>query len=111
MRLLSLLIFGVCYFISPAQTLTVFEQNSQNPISGVVIFNKEKSKILTTDLDGKTDISEFNEDELIFFQNLLYEEKALTKAKIIQQGLIVYLNIKIENLNEVVISASKFEQS
>nr|WP_321227421.1 TonB-dependent receptor [uncultured Psychroserpens sp.] len=108
LRLSVLLIFS--FLISNSQTVTVLEEGSNEPVSGVAIFNIKKDKSAITDLDGKASLELFDTNETIFFQSLLYKKRAL---KITKSGVdfTVYLLPKIEDLNQIVISASKFEQS
>ncbi|MFD2916781.1 TonB-dependent receptor [Psychroserpens luteus] len=108
LRLSVLLIFS--FLISNSQTVTVLEEGSNEPVSGVAIFNIKKDKSAITDLDGKASLELFDTNETIFFQSLLYKKRAL---KITKSGVdfTVYLVSKIEDLNQIVISASKFEQS
>ncbi|WP_047552002.1 TonB-dependent receptor [Psychroserpens sp. Hel_I_66] len=107
-RLSILLLFSI--IICNSQTVTVLEEGTNEPISGVSIFNLEKDKSVITDLDGKALLNDFRLDEVIYFQNLLYKKKSI---KISNKDLdfTVYLVPKIEDLNQIVISASKFEQS
>ncbi|MGG5487680.1 TonB-dependent receptor [Gaetbulibacter sp. PBL-D1] len=94
-----------------AQQIQVLEKGTNLPISGVTIYNSEKSKSVITDIDGYTTLSQFDDNETIFFQNLLYQKLKTTKAEIASNNFIVYLTQNVEGLNEVVVSASKFEQS
>ncbi|WP_298900829.1 TonB-dependent receptor [uncultured Psychroserpens sp.] len=103
-----LLIFS--FLFCEAQTITVLEEGTTEPISGVAIFNFKKDKSVITNIDGKASLELFTENETIYLQNILYKKKAI---KITQLGVdfTVYLTPRIEDLNEVVVSASKFEQS
>lgn len=94
-----------------SQQIKVLEFNSESPISGVSIYNAEKSKVVITDLDGRASLDEFETNETLYFQSLLYKTKTLKKGTILNNNSIVYLELKIEDLDQVVISASKFEQS
>lgn len=98
-------------FFSNAQTIRVLEENTQTPISGVTIFNQKKDKSVITDLDGKASIDHFADDEILYFQNILYVKKAIKKSKIIANDLVVFMTQSVEGLDQVVISASKFKQS
>ncbi|TDY13733.1 TonB-dependent receptor [Meridianimaribacter flavus] len=94
-----------------AQQIQVIEKGTNLPISGVTIYNSDKSKSVITDIDGYTILSQFDDNEAIFFQNLLYQKLRTTKEEIASNNFIVYLTQNVEGLNEVVVSASKFEQS
>ena len=93
------------------QTVTVLEKGSNEPIPGIALYNLKKSKTLVTDLNGQVSLDIFNDTEIIFFKSFLYEKLQLTKSKIAKKNYIVYLIPKVEDLKQIVISASKFEQS
>ena len=105
---LFILLFSQLVF---SQSITVLEQDSNEPIPGVALYNLNKTKYVITDINGKAKLDNFNDRETIYFQNLLYEKLQLKKIEIADKNYIIYLNLKIESLNQIVISASKFEQS
>ena len=93
------------------QTVTVLEKGSNEPIPGIALYNLKKSKTLVTDLNGQVSLDIFTDTEIIIFKSFLYEKLQLTKSKIAKKNYIVYLIPKVEDLKQIVISASKFEQS
>lgn len=93
------------------QTVTVLEKDNLTPIPGVALYNLKKNKTQVTDLNGKASLKSFSANEIIFFQNFLYEKQKFTKAEIAKNNNIVYLVPKVEGLKQIVISASKFEQN
>ena len=100
----------IAYGIS-AQTITVKEKGTEEPVPGVVLYNLKKSKSVITDINGKAQLDVFDETEIIYFQNFLYFKIKLKKSEIVARNYLVYLDLNIEDLNQVVISASKFEQN
>ena len=96
---------------SYSQNITVLEDVTNEPIPGVAIYNLKKTKYVVTDINGKANIDKFNPREIIYFQNLLYEKLQLRKFYISENNNIIYLIPKVESLNQIIISASKFEQS
>ncbi|MFP4844749.1 TonB-dependent receptor domain-containing protein [Winogradskyella sp. PE311] len=94
-----------------SQTITVLEKGTNEPIPGVALYNLKKTKYLVTDINGKAQLDKFNDREIIYFQNLLYEKLQLRKVEIANNNNTIYLVIKVESLNQIVISASKFEQN
>lgn len=109
------IIFSIllCLFFQSifAQTITVLEEGTNQPISGVSLYNLKKTKYEVTDFDGNAVLDKFNDREIIYFQNLLYEKLQIRKVEISQNNYIVYLKPKVEGLKQIVISVSKFEQS
>ncbi|MDN3491766.1 TonB-dependent receptor plug domain-containing protein [Winogradskyella bathintestinalis] len=110
-NLILYLIFSVLFLQTTyGQTVTVLEEDSHAPIPGITLYNLKKSKIRVTDLKGKASLSHFSNNEIIIFQDLLYEQQKLTKAEITKNNYVVYLTPRVEGLEQIVISASKFEQ-
>ncbi|MEM6516512.1 MAG: TonB-dependent receptor [Bacteroidota bacterium] len=111
MRNYLLVTFILSVFISFSQQIQVLEEETNLPISGVAIFNLKKSKSVITDIDGRADLAKFSDSEMILFQNILYYQVSIQKSELRQSNFKVILIPKIEDLNQVVISASRFKQN
>ncbi len=99
------------FLISGAQTIRVIDQESNVPIAGVTIFNFKKSKSVITNIDGEAQLDIFNSDETLYFQNILYVNVKFFKYQLANMNYVLYMVPSIEDLDQVVVSASKFEQS
>lgn len=108
MKVFITLLLSFFTFYVNAQDIIVFDQATNEPISGVVAYNKSKSKSVMSDFDGKISLAGFDTYETIIFQHLSYFNFKTEKNKI---NNVVYLEPKAQDLDEIVISASKFEQS
>lgn len=108
MKVFITLLLSFFTFYINAQDIIVFDQATNEPISGVVAYNKSKSKSVMSDFDGKISLAGFDTNETIIFQHLSYFNFKTEKNKIKN---VVYLEPKSQDLDEIVISASKFEQS
>lgn len=107
---LPLLLITLLYFTSlSAQTITIQNQITNEPINGVAVYNNSKSKSGISDFDGKVDISAFNASEEITFKHLSHLELTIVKNKITNG--IVFMQEDASKLDEVVLSVSKFGQS
>lgn len=108
-------ILGIFLFLflqsAYTQTITVLEEGSNEPIPGVAIYNLKKTKYVVTDIIGQAKLDKFNPRELIYFQNLLYKKLQSRKFDISENNNVIYLVPRVEGLQQIVISASKFEQS
>lgn len=93
---------------SYAQQIVVADKLTKEPISGSLAFNYTTTKTAVSDLEGRVELKEFQSFEKIFFQHLSYTKVSVKKSAIRDT---VFLSSKSTSLNEVVISASKFEQS
>ncbi|WP_306012540.1 MULTISPECIES: TonB-dependent receptor [unclassified Allomuricauda] len=93
-----------------AQDVTVLDADNGVPVDNIAIFNKDQSTSTITDVDGKANLAIFDLDEKITFKHISYQTYTTTKAQIERRGYRVYLNLKTEELQEVVMSVSKWEQ-
>lgn len=92
------------------QNIKVLNSITKEPIWGVAIYNVDKSKNTVTNFRGEADISAFSETETIYFKHLSHVLKKITKRQL-GSSIIVYLESNTQGLDEIVISASKFQQS
>ena len=110
-KLSSIILFFILSISSNfAQNIKVLDKKSQEPISGVAVFNNDKSITGVTDFDGNVDVSNFSNIEKITFQHISHINLVLTKEEIIAAGNKVKLGVDSSALEEVVLSVSKFEQ-
>lgn len=99
----------LCVGSGLSQNVKILEESSRLPIAGATIYNASKSISTTSDIDGVANLSRFSEDELIFIEHLLYVDTSIVRSSI--TNTTIYLKPKIEGLDEIVVSASKFQQS
>ena len=100
----------LCVFLwnLSAQQVTIVDETNLDPVAGVAIFNLVKTKTNISNFDGQISLARFQSFERIYFQHISYHRESILKSKI---GDTIFLTPKSTNLNEIVISASKFEQS
>jgi len=103
-------LFVLSFQVISAQEISVLDMDTREPILNVAVYNLDKSKTAVSDFDGKCDLSIFNRNERITFQHISYEIRKSTKAQIQRQKKKIYLSLKAEQLDEVVMSVSKWEQ-
>lgn len=94
-----------------AQKVKIVERETGLPIPGVAVYNEKKSRYATSDIDGIVNLSQFSSEGPIYFQHLFYVSAVFSKLGIEKTGWVVTLTSKVEGLDEVVVSASKFEQN
>ncbi|NNM19377.1 MAG: TonB-dependent receptor [Croceitalea sp.] len=111
MRILLIAIFTV--FVSnliQGQEILVLDADSGQPVVNAAVFNLDKSKTAVTDFDGRCDLSIFTKNERIVFKHISYQVLRTTKELVLKKNLQVMLQLKPEQLDEVVMSVSKWEQ-
>ncbi|WP_437396274.1 TonB-dependent receptor [Flagellimonas lutimaris] len=104
------LIFLLFTLIFYAQEVTVLDADTGIPVDNIAIYNKDQSKTTLTDTNGKSELDIFSSNERITFKHISYETYTTTKDHIARRGNRVYLYLKTEELQEVVMSVSKWEQ-
>lgn len=97
--------------VSQSQEVTILEKGSSQPIPGVYIFNQNKSVTVFTDINGQAKLDGFKDNDVLYFQNMLYFKDSIKKSELVSNGSVFYMELKVEGLEQIVVSASKFEQA
>ena len=110
--LLNRLVILLFFFstLSFGQQITVKDENTNENLPDVVIFNENKSQSIITDLDGIVDLSLFSSNENIFFQLLGYSTLEILKIEVLN-GTTIYLQSESQNLEEVILSVARSESN
>lgn len=110
MRNILVSICLLIFFQLGAQKVTLLDASTGQPIPNVAIYNSDKSKTTISDFIGVVDFSPFGRNEKIILKHLSYQTVTTTKSKILKKGRYVYLEMSAEQLDEIVMSVSKWEQ-
>ncbi len=94
-----------------SQQVFIYDQQTGNPIADVSIFNDDRTISGLTNELGLVSITAFDLEETINFQHTAYEDMKLNKALIEKMKFKVALHEKLIDLNEVVVSASRWEEN
>ena len=93
-------------FLPQMQRGLLQDSSTKAVLPGVSVYNKSHSTFTQTDLKGTFDSGLFDDKDLIIFRLMGYELLSISKQNI--QSDTLYLTPKVEGLNEIVVSASKF---
>lgn len=107
------IIFGIvlfCFQTVFGQEIFILDIDSKQPVINVAVYNLDKSKTVLSDFDGRCDLSIFDRNERITFKHISYEIRKSSKGQIQKQKGKIYLIPKAEQLDEVIMSVSKWEQ-
>lgn len=94
-----------------SQDISVLDKNTNQVIAGVALYNLSKTTSTITNLDGVASIDSFANDEVIYFRHISYQKFKIDKNEIIKNQNIVLLQPNTQNLDEILVSASKFNQN
>ncbi len=95
--------------ITNGQNVFVFNQQTGNPIDNVALFNDDGTTTSISNEVGIVSIDEFLANDLITFQHPSFKTIVLDKESIKLLNYKVGLNEKLVSLDEVVVSASRWE--
>ncbi len=104
-----LLLFLLLIKVVEAQDIKVLNTITEEPIFGVAVFDANRTKSVITNFRGIANLDKFALTDTLYFQHLSHVTKFLTKSEVLKTK-IVYLDANTQGLQEIVISASKFEQ-
>ncbi|MGA9237953.1 TonB-dependent receptor [Robiginitalea sp.] len=93
-----------------AQQVGIYDRDTGEPISDVAVFTQDRSVTALTDFDGQFDLGNFPERVRIEIRHLAYQTRILYPDGIRQMGGRILLVSKPEQLQEIVVSISKWEQ-
>lgn len=93
-----------------AQTLKVLHKTDLKPIENLIIYKTDKSKSVLTNSKGEADISIFSETDELEIQHPAYKTVRFVKSDFKNSGYTLLLNESVIDIEEVVVSANKWEQ-
>ncbi len=91
------------------QTLQFKDVETKEVVANVAVFNMDGTKYAISDINGEVNITDFLSDELIIIQHASYKEIRFKKSGL--KELEVYLEKKVFEIEEFVISAYRWEQN
>mgnify|MGYP000675191805 CR=1 FL=1 len=110
MHRLIIIIFLLFFQGVFSQEITFYDQETNDPVPNVAIYNLDHSKTALSDIKGKADLTIFSKNERIVIKHIGYLTKKTSKAQLLRRGKKVYLVLSVEQLDGVVMSISKWEQ-
>ena len=108
-KIAFLLLFFTSLF-AYSQNVTILDVENKTPIPNITIYNNNKTISISSTINGTANLTNFKNDEKIHFTHISYLSKQLTKTQLQQQNYILYLQPKAQQLNEIVLSASKSKE-
>jgi len=105
----SFWLFVLLVTVTQAQNIKVLSKITKEPVVGAAIFNLDQTKSVVSDVDGNVSLDVFGNKEEIYIQHITFQLKIVVKSKLNKD--VIYLDPDTQGLNEIVISAYKFEQN
>ncbi len=110
----SLILFVLCLIIytgTSAQKVLVINQNTWQAIEGVNVLKlSDNSLLAVSDVNGEIVLTSVSLDEQLVFKHPLYSEIYMTLEQLQKMGGKLFLKENVNSIDEIVVSASKFEE-
>ena len=110
MRLFLLVLCSLVSLYSSAQSITVVEESTEKPLEMVTVYSPESEASSLTDRRGQANISEMTKSDSIIFRLIGYKPVIASYEELSKLGFRIELEKDQFSLNEVLISANKWEQ-
>lgn len=94
----------------PAQVLTVKNKIDRQPLEMATIYSLAPTISAFTDAKGRADVSAFTGADSIFIRMIGYDPASYTFQQLEEQDFTVYLEESLFSLDEIVVSAVKWNQ-
>ncbi|MEQ9443381.1 MAG: TonB-dependent receptor [Cyclobacteriaceae bacterium] len=101
---------GICY-MAHSQVITIKDQKTAEPLELVTLISENAKATVTTNAQGQADISVFKGADDIVIRSLGYEPLIKRYAELESDPSLLQLIPSSVNLNEVVISATRWNQT
>ena len=93
-----------------AQVITIIDQNTLHPVENALIYNQDHSLSLTSNYNGQTVAGNFQDGDLITISHPFYESYIISVYQLELINYRIALRQRIILIDEVVISANRWEQ-
>lgn len=108
---LSMLMLLLYASAAIAQTVTVVDRETEEPLEGVNIFTEDHSIAVVTNSEGEASIDDFKNIEIIVISYVGYRNRKLSYQQIKQQNLIITMEQAPLSMNQMVVSANRWEEN
>lgn len=110
----SLILFVLCLILytgTSAQKVLVINQNTWQAIEGVNVLKlSDNSLLAVSDVNGEVVLTTVRFDEQLVFKHPLYSDTYMTLEQLQRMGGKLFLRENVNSIDEIVVSASKFEE-
>lgn len=111
MKLLLLSLLALSCLQLSAQTISIKDEVSKKPITGALVFDDDKKIQRVSNESGTVDFADFSKLNFINVQMLGYKTQRISIVRLQSQGFEILLQENALSLNEVVVSANRWEQN
>jgi hemoglobin/transferrin/lactoferrin receptor protein len=100
-----------CALFSHAQTITITDKQTKELLPGVVLISESPGTTAVTNVKGQADLTGFEDAQKIQIRSLGYRTRFLSYDEIQGSGFFIELEPSTINLDQVVVSATRWRQT
>lgn len=108
---LTLLLILIINFSLFSQIITVKNQETQNPLELVTVYNSDPGRSLLTNSNGKVDITYLDKTKPIVFRMLGFEKLELSYDEIKKNDFTIFMKSTTISLDNVVVTSKRWEEN
>ncbi|PIY07319.1 MAG: TonB-dependent receptor, partial [Bacteroidetes bacterium CG_4_10_14_3_um_filter_31_20] len=109
-KILFILLFLAISILAKSQTVIVIDKTNLQPLPYIAIYSNNPKVSVITNHNGKANIDAFKGADSIYFKHISYNSKVYNYNDLLKMNFKISLSEKTYSIDEVVISASKFEE-
>lgn len=111
MRILIFLLFLIAPICSFSQTLSIRDWETKKPLEFVTVTDIGSKLQAVTNEKGEVELSNFSRIEKLEIRLIGYRSQSKTYAQLQEENFSIYLYPSVVNLQQAVVSATKWEQT
>ena len=93
------------------QQIRILDRSDLQPVEHVMIFNKSNSAVAFTNRNGEAFLTQTTATDTLIFQHASYQDLSLAFDKIEKNNMQVFLSIRSYDLQQLIVTANRWEQS
>lgn len=109
-RLVLSTLFSFLIFQLSAQTVMVIDRSTRNPLELVTIQERGTDKGAVTDKNGRAELVGFSPDASLILRHPSYRPMLIKLKEVERNGFIIEMTEEATDMDEVVVSANRWEQ-
>ena len=110
-RIILVGLFFLSTSISFAQSIQLLDEANNEPVEGAIVYINDQNTFATSDENGFVTIEIFDDGSLLIVQHPAFHTLELSFNDVKRGTTLIYLREKIIRIDEIVISANRWEQN
>jgi hemoglobin/transferrin/lactoferrin receptor protein len=111
MRYTFFFLLFLYYHFATAQEVQILDKTTLQPIGFTLVFDIDTTSSIYSNYEGVVNLSSFPTSDTLVFRHSAYQTATVSVSELKKQSFKVHLTEKVIRINEVVISAGRWQQN